>query len=187
MTVVYLGVLYRDHAGCCTEDHAGCCTGHHAGCGNGHHAGCGTRVAWWVWYPVAWWVSSLPTMVGIPSSLLYASHTTLGIPSIPPCTGPSVHRSPLITRCTVRGHQAQNGRNPWVRASQRLKVRKGVMREGSPLRIITPLLPHERTERLDAHRVTLPILPMVRHLRAQCSSHPPSDRCEKSGIPPTQC
>jgi len=33
----------------------------------------------------------------------------------------------IAARCCVQAHQAQNGRNPWVRASQHPKVPKGVI------------------------------------------------------------
>jgi len=43
------------------------------------------------------------------------------------------------------------------------------------MRVVTPLLPEERMQRSDNNRVTLGKTPMMRHLRAQWSSFPPSD------------
>jgi len=104
MSGVYLRVWYRASCWVCTR--ASCWV-----CVPGHHAGC-------VYPGIAWWVYTSPTMVGIHLSLLYLLPTTLGIPTILPLTVLSVHHRPLITRCAVRGHQAQFGRNPWVGASQ---------------------------------------------------------------------
>ena len=53
---------------------------------------------------------------------------------------------------------------------KRVKVRKSVRVEGRTLRIVTPLLPVDRIERLDRHRVILHVSPMVRVLCAGWSS-----------------
>ena len=102
---------------------------------------------------------------------------TLGysLPTVPlwvhSCYTPVLHTTGYTAAprpaCEERGPWAQGGRNPWVRASLRPKVIKGVTGEREPLRIVTPLFLHERMERSDRHRVTSQYIPMVRVLCAE--------------------
>ena len=55
------------------------------------------------------------------------------------------------------------------------------------LRKVTPLLPHERTGRLDAHRVTLGISRYGRHLCAEWVPVLSSDRCCEECRPSAHC
>jgi len=52
----------------------------------------------------------------------------------PTCTVLSVHQLPVPLRWVVKEPWAQSERFPWVGASQRLKVRKGVMIGGNSAR-----------------------------------------------------
>ena len=104
-----------------------------------------------------------------------------------PGTPPWVYPHPTITpRCTVYRTRctqcpavtswAPPGRNPWVRASQDVKIPKGVKEGGITLRVVTPAFLGELDERLDSSRVIPYVSPMRRGLCAEWSSVPPSDR-----------
>ena len=119
---------------------------------------------WWVWwYPSVWY--TLVGMVGI-HSLVYARVYIPGYTTTLPWSG----ATPAVStqRCVTRPW-ALSGRFPWVRPLSRLKVLKGVKGEGSPLRINLCSLREETDERLDRHRVTIDVSPMVRVSCAQWS------------------
>ena len=107
----------------------------------------------------------------------YTSHPTpLGTP-------PSIHPAAVFSAaasvgsgCVAKKPWAQEGRKPWVRAEERLKVVIPVRVDGRCLRRVTPLFLVKREQRLDRHRVTLRISPMVR----SCCARWPSLLCTRS-------
>ena len=135
----------QHHGGCTVPEHHGGCTVPE------HHGG----------YTPPWYM--LPgTMVGI--------HLPAVCPGTPPWVYPpptTVAGVPSSARPAPRcvGDEALGSEeevSPGWRAFLRLKVVNPVRVRGRSLRIVTPLLPEQRTQRSDRRRVTLPNSPMVR-------------------------
>jgi len=128
-------------------------------------------IPWWVWW--------------YPSLLHPEVHPVVYMPpyyALPGTPG-AYMRSSVCTRrqCSAAGVPwEQPGliteNNIGYEAHREPPGPKGVMGEGRTLRIITPLLPVNKCERLDRTRVTPHIFPMVRDLFAEWSSLRPSDR-----------
>jgi len=132
------------------------------------HGRCVPRAAWWVYLGAAWWVGTpvhtTRVILWVYTSLVYRRVYLPGYTTLPL---PSVHPLPLTLRCQLTGHQAQEGRNPWVEGLSASQVLKSVRVMWATMRIVTPLFLHNLEQRLDSDRVTAHVSPMVRVMRAR--------------------